>query len=377
MVSNVFLAGREIRRAKLRFGLLAGAVGLLVFLILFQQALLGSLVKSFTGAIENQSATVLVYNAEARKNVAGSVIPSQQQAAVEAVDGVGASAPFGEATFTIEAAGKLTAVSVFGFTPGGAGEPTRLVEGRLPESPTEAAASKEDAGFTIGSIVTSVNGDVELTVVGLTEESRFSVAPTLWVTFDGFTALRLAANPDARAVLPSLIALTPAAGTTPEQLAQRVNDDVPGVQALTRSQAVSEAPNVAQVNQSFRLILGLAFLVVALVIGFFFLILTVQKLPALTLLRAVGAPVGYLVRALLVQIAFVVMGGLVVGLALTVLAVKGASIGLPIALSPSTAIGSALGVIVLALLGSTVTLLRVARIDPASVVNRPSLGGLA
>jgi len=266
---------------------------------------------------------------------------------------------------------------VFGFTPGGPGEPTRLVEGRLPQSPTEAAGSKEDPAFTIGATVTSVNGDVELTVVGLTEGSRFSVAPTLWVTFDGFTALRLAANPDARAVLPSLVALTPAAGTTPEQLAQRVNDEVPGVQALTRDQAVSEAPGVAQVTQSFRLILGLAFLVVAVVIGFFFLILTVQKLPSLTLLRAVGAPVGYLVRALLAQIAFVVAGGLVVGLALTVLAVRGASTGLPIALSPSTAIGSALGVIVLALLGSIVTLLRVARIDPASVVNRPSLGGLA
>jgi len=377
MVSNVFLAGREIRRAKLRFGLLAGAVGLLVFLILFQQALLGSLLKSFTGAIENQSGTVLVYGAEARKNVSGSVIPPPLQAAVEAVDGVGASAPLAEATFTVQAAGALTDSSVFGFTPGGPGEPTRLVEGRLPQSPTEAAGSKEDPAFTIGATVTSVNGDVELTVVGLTEGSRFSVAPTLWVTFDGFTALRLAANPDARAVLPSLVALTPAAGTTPEQLAQRVNDEVPGVQALTRDQAVSEAPGVAQVTQSFRLILGLAFLVVAVVIGFFFLILTVQKLPSLTLLRAVGAPVGYLVRALLAQIAFVVAGGLVVGLALTVLAVRGASTGLPIALSPSTAIGSALGVIVLALLGSIVTLLRVARIDPASVVNRPSLGGLA
>jgi putative ABC transport system permease protein len=121
----VFLAGREIRRAKLRFGLLAGAVGLLVFLIMFQQALLGSLLKSFTGAIENQSATVLVYNAEARKNVAGSVIPPPVQQQVEAVDGVGASAPLGEATLTLEAGGELTDASVFGFTPGGPGDPPR------------------------------------------------------------------------------------------------------------------------------------------------------------------------------------------------------------------------------------------------------------
>ncbi|MCU0310198.1 MAG: ABC transporter permease [Acidimicrobiales bacterium] len=375
----MFLAGREIRRAKLRFGLLAGAVGLLVFLIMFQQALLGSLLKSFTGAIENQSATVLVYNAEARKNVAGSVIPPPVQQQVEAVDGVGASAPLGEATLTLEAGGELTDASVFGFTPGGPGDPTRLVEGRLPETATEAAASGEDAdaGFGLGDTVTSVNGDVRLTIVGLTEESRFSVAPTIWVTFDGYTALRKAANPDAPAVLPSLIAITPADGVTPDELAARIGAQVEGVDALTRTQAVAEAPGVAEVNQSFQLILGLAFVVVAVVIGFFFLILTVQKLASLTLLRAVGASTGYLVRSLLVQIAFVVVGGLVVGVVLTVLAVQGASAGLPIAISPTTLAASALGVIVLALLGSTITLLRVRRIDPASVVSRPSLGGLA
>jgi putative ABC transport system permease protein len=375
----VLLAGREIRRAKLRFGLLAGAVGLLVFLIMFQQALLGSLLKSFTGALENQSATVLVYNAEARKNVAGSVIPPPTQAAVDAVAGVGDSAPLGEATLTVDAGGEQVDASVFGVTFGGPGEPTRLVEGRLPDAPGETVASREDAddGFAIGDTVTSASGDVALTVVGLTEESRFSVAPTLWVDFDDYVALRLAANPDAEGVLPSLVALTPEDGVSPDELAARIDAEVDGVDALTRAEAVADAPGVSAVNTSFRLILGLAFVVVALVIGFFFLILTVQKLASLTLLRAVGASSGYLIRALLLQIAFVVVGGLVVGVVLTLLAVQGASAGLPISLQPATLVASAVGVLVLAALGSLVTLIRVARIDPASVVSRQSMGGLA
>lgn len=375
----VVLAGREIRRAKLRFGLLAGAVGLLVFLIMFQQALLGSLLKSFTGAIENQSAQVLVFSAEARKNVAGSIIPPPVQAAVEDVEGVGDSAPLGEATLTVAAGGEQVDASVFGIRPGGPGTPTRLVEGRLPERPSEAVASSEDAddGFDIGDEVTSVSGDVTLTVVGLTSESRFSVAPTLWVTFDGYEDLRRAANPDAQGVLPSLVALTPAEGVGAEELAARIDAEVPDVEALTRAEAVSQAPGVSAVNTSFQLILGLAFVVVALVIGFFFLILTVQKLDSLTLLRAVGAPTSYLLRAILTQIAFVVAGGLVVGALLTVAAVRGASAGLPISLDPGTLALLAIGVIVLAGLGSLVTLVRVARIDPAGVTNRQSMGGLS
>ena len=373
------LAFAEVRRAKLRFGLLAGAVGLLVFLILFVQALLGSLLLSFTGALENQSAEVLVYSEDARKNISASVVLPPEQAAVEAVDGVGASAPLGETTVTVEADGDDADASVFGFVPGGPGEPTRLVDGRLPATAGEAVASEEDAdaGFDIGDTVTVVDGNVALTVVGLTERSRFSVAPTLWVTFDTYAQLRRAANPDAEEVVPSAVALVPAEGVTPQELAARVDDQVAGVDALTRSQAVDEAPGVSSVNTSFQLILALSFLVVAVVIGFFFLILTVQKQFTLTVLRAVGAPTSYLVKALLAQIGLVVGVGLVLGGLLTYAAVTGASAGLPIAVEPGSLALTAIGVVVLSLVGSAFTLVRVGRIDPADVMNRQNVGGLA
>lgn len=368
-----------MQRAKVRFGLLSAAVGLLVFLILFQQALLGSLLLSFTGALQNQSGTVLVFSEDARKNVAASVILPTQQSSITGVAGVGQAAPLGEATLTVDAGGEQTDASVFGFQPGGPGEPIRLVEGRLPETPSEAVASTEDtaAGFGLGDTVTSVSGQVPLTIVGLTERSRFSVAATLWVTFDGYRELRQAANPDATAVLPSVIALTPADGVSPEELAASINDQIDGVEALTRDEAVDQAPGVSSVSTSFQLILGLAFIVVAVVIGFFFLILTVQKLPVLTVLRAVGAPTGYLIRALLLQIALVVGLGLVIGALLTFLAVQGASAGLPIAIEPATLAVSAVGVVLLALVGSIFTLVRVSRIDPADVMNRQNVGGLA
>ena len=70
----MFLALREIRRAKARFGLLMAAVALLVFLILTQQALQSGLITSFVGAIERQSAPVLVYSVDGQRTLQGSVI---------------------------------------------------------------------------------------------------------------------------------------------------------------------------------------------------------------------------------------------------------------------------------------------------------------
>src|SRR3546814_7289292 len=58
------LALREIRRAKARFGLLIAAVGLLMFLILTQQALQSGLITAFVGGLEKQSAPVLVYSVD-------------------------------------------------------------------------------------------------------------------------------------------------------------------------------------------------------------------------------------------------------------------------------------------------------------------------
>ncbi len=372
----MLLASREILRSKVRFGLLSGAVGLLVFLILFQQALLGGLVTSFIGALRNQDAPVLVYGAQARQNVEGSVLRPDQVDAVSDVEGVVAAVPIGESTFTVEAAGERVDGVLFGYPldgpvgPDGTplGAPATLVEGRLPERPGEAVASSADAadGFDVGDEVLVVGeGGPTITVVGLGDDLRFSVAPTLFVDYSTFEAAQRAANPAARVVLPSLVAVRPAPGTDLDVLTDAIDAAVPGVEALTRDEAVAASPGVASVNQSFGIILALAFGVVTLVVAFFFLILTVQKAKPLTLLRAIGAPTGYLVRNLLVQIGAVMAVGVAVGIGL-VLLVRSATTGgtIEVDLEPRTVVPTVAALAVLAVVGGSAAIRRVLRIEP-------------
>ena len=103
------------------------------------------------------------------------------------------------------------------------------------------------------------------------------------------------------------------AGRSPSVVADRINDAVEGVEALDRETAVDSLPGVTAVTASFNIVQGLAFVVVTLVVGIFFVILTVQKAGALTLLRAIGAAAGELVGALLVQVLMVMVGGIAVG----------------------------------------------------------------
>lgn len=369
----MFLALAEIRRARLRFGLLAGAVGLLVFLVLFVQAITGNLITQFIGALDNQSAQVLVYGADARQNLEGSRVTDDQVAAVSAVDGVARAEPLGEGTFSVTAGGETRDAVLFGYVLGGPGAPTTLSDGRLPQADGEAVAGAgdEDAGFGIGDRVTVLPDGSPITVVGLARDARYSVSTVLFVSYPTYVAARRTANPDALGVGPSAVAVTVADGEEPAAAAERIDAQVAGVQALTRDQAVEQSPGVSAVSQSFSVVTLLFYIAIPLIVGLFFVIITVQKSSALTLLRAIGADGGTLVRALLMQLALVLGAGVLIALALLALTgalLDAAGFSVGIALGAGTLATTVVLVVVLSALASLAAVRRVLRIDPLRAV---------
>src|SRR5690606_15956052 len=158
-----------MRRAWVRFALLVAAIGLLVFLILFQHGLQNGLITSFVGAIRNQSAPVLVYSVDGQRVLQGSVITPELEEIVRAAPGVADVGYLGQGTFTVTAAEEASDASIIGYEREGLGSPRDLTAGRLPEAPGEAVASDDDAddGFDVGDVVVVEPGGLELSVVGL------------------------------------------------------------------------------------------------------------------------------------------------------------------------------------------------------------------
>lgn len=320
----MFLALREMRRAKGRFGLLVAAVALLVFLILTQQAIQDGLITSFVGAIRQQSAPVLVYGTDGQRTLQGSVIPPPLEAQIRGVDGVAASGRIGQGTFTVRVAGRDTTedAAIIGAEDPSLGGVRTVSAGRQPQAAGEAVGSAQD--FVVGDRVRvvpigapGVEGP-ELRVVGLVEDGQLQVTATLFTSWETYEGAARAANPDAEVVLPNVIGLRPVDGVSLDVLVDRVNATSDDADALTREAAAASTPGVAQVRQSFQVIFLLYGLVIPLVTGLFFLIVVFQKSRSLTLLRAVGVGAGALVRSLLAQVVLVVEAGLLVGTALYV-----------------------------------------------------------
>ena len=80
--------------------MLVVAIALLLFLILVQQALRDGLIDAFIGAINRQSAPVLVYSVDGQRTLQGSVITPPLQRTIQSTSGVGESGRIGQSTFT-------------------------------------------------------------------------------------------------------------------------------------------------------------------------------------------------------------------------------------------------------------------------------------
>src|SRR5690606_15380806 len=136
---RMFLALREIRQSLVRYGLLVVAIGLLVFLILFQQALQDGLVTAFVGGIRNQSAPVLVYSVDGQRSLQGSVIAPPLEEQIRGAEGIGRAAAVGQGTFTVRIGdAEPTEAAVLGTDDTDLFHPSTLVEGRSPEAEGEA-----------------------------------------------------------------------------------------------------------------------------------------------------------------------------------------------------------------------------------------------
>jgi len=253
---------------------------------------------------------------------------------------------------------------LWGIDPNGPGAPVDLLEGDLPTAGQAVVdTSARDEGLGVGS--SFVVGGVTVEVVGVADNATYSVLPTAYLPNDTFSDVFLGVFPQAPAVPINIIGAAVESGADPVDVAASISR-LDGLEGLRPSEAAASTPGVSSIQQSFGIITGITFVIVVVVVGFFFQILTVQKLNVFTLLRAVGARTRNVVSYVFGQIGFLVLLGILIGVAVLVATAVGTREVFAIDLDPVLISAFGAAILVASLLSGLTSIRRIGREDPAA-----------
>jgi putative ABC transport system permease protein len=237
--------------------------------------------------------------------------------------------------------------------------------------PGEAWADRrlEADGVRVGQTLLMGPAEVPIRVRGWVEDTSYLLQGTLWVAPETWRRVQSLSRPDA-AVAPGVFQVLAVRGEgDPADLARAIEAGTGGrTSALTLDEAVFSLPGTAQQNRVFTGIIGATLLVAVLVVGLFFVLLTLERTGLYGVLKAIGASSRQLFAGVVAQAVVVTAVAVALGTALAVLLALAVPPEVPLQLEPARAGITALGMLAAALVGSIVSLRRVVRIDPATAI---------
>jgi len=380
------LAIKELLNSKLKFGLIALAIGLVVSLTMLMAAMSEGLISGMTGAKEALQGDVLVFQGDTQLSLERSLLSAADLEQIRKTPGVEEVYPVGHAMASVETATGSFDARVLGL--GSHLEQLPIVEGAGgPLGPGEAIVdvTAKAEGVSIGDTVRLSPIDRELTVVGFTERRRYVMAPAFYVDMATWEDLYLAsalapvektssagADPlrDQFSGSASIAAVTmkgPRDAAAIQALAGRLGDRF---EVTTPEKAAMAGNGMSVMVLAVDGIQVVSLVIGALVIGVFFYVTTLHKTGQIAAIKALGASNGYVCGQLILQVTILVAVAAVIGILL--------ALGLGGAMPPAMAfepqarswLTSLVAVFLMGYLGSLFSLRAILAVDPASALNR-------
>jgi len=327
------LALKEVWRNRPRFLLVSLVIALITLLVLFIAALgegLGNGNKEFIAKVDAQ---LIVFLADSDFVIPSSRLGRDRLAAVRRVAGVAAAGPLGVASTEIilpDGQDPLK-VALLGVEPGQPGEPPVTAGRQLStELAREVILDRNTAlrsGLVVGDLLTirvtqgTREAFYELRVVGTTDGRQYSLQPSIIVPF--YTWDRVRPKSEAEVQQPNsvanviLVRLTDPAQA--EAVAARLAVEVNDIEAATVQRAIEAVPGYTAQQSTINTQGAFTLLIGVLVIGGFFQIQILQKVPQIGVLKAIGAANSVVAAASVIQIVVVTVIGVALGGGLTYL----------------------------------------------------------
>jgi putative ABC transport system permease protein len=328
-----------------------------------------------TGAIGSSSAQEFVFSRDSLGSFARSRFPLTDLPRIARLPGVAAAGAVGTLTTAMSLPQGTADVAVIGTLSGRPGAPAAIVSGRLPRPGEDAVAADvtlRGDGVRIGSQIRSLAGGPPLRVTAFITGKQFELLPTVWTSLAAWQALAAAAQPESRSAVPVAQVLT--VRLTAQAQAGGVQQEIShllGATVMTRGQAVLAIPGAAAMRSTITGLIAAVLIVTAAVCALFAALYAAQRRGELARLRALGASAQRLALGLLVQAEAPAVIAAITAYLLTRALLAVAPPQFPVALPVPDAADIGALILLAAAAGTSIPVLRVARIDPSITLEEP------
>lgn len=363
----MFLAWRELKYAKLRYLLIAVIMILIAWLVMFVSGLANGLSSDNASAIQNMPSHYLVLQQDSDNRLTRSTLTESNLKAVRSSVSEQDSAPLGVqmSTVTKDGSERKIDVTYFAVDMSSMLAPKLVTGSSISNASTNeviADASLQESGIKLGDQIEDQASGQAFTVVGFSEGQSFSHTPVVHINFQQWASIKtnkLAADDTFNAI----------ALNANDAAANKIRQ-ADGVSVISKAEALQGIPGYKEEQGSLLMMIAFLFIIAAFVLAVFFYVITIQKMNQFGVLKAIGASTSYLARNIIAQVLALAVTSLVISIALTYGVSSLLPDSMPFELGPELITGCSLLFLLVSILGSLLSMYRVAKIEAIEAIGR-------
>ncbi|EJJ3695438.1 TPA: ABC transporter permease [Staphylococcus aureus] len=348
----MFLAWNEIRRKKLKFGLIIGVLTMISYLLFLLSGLANGLINMNKEGIDKWQADAIVLNKDANQTVQQSVFNKK-----DIENKYKKQATLKQTGEIVSNGHQKDNVLVFGVEKSSFLVPS-LIEGHKATKDNEVLADEtlKNKGFKIGDTLSLSQSDEKLHIVGFTESAKYNASPVI------FTNDATIAKINPRLTGDKINAVVVRDTNWKDK---KLNQEL---EAVSINDFIENLPGYKPQNLTLNFMISFLFVISATVIGIFLYVMTLQKTSLFGILKAQGFTNGYLANVVISQTFILALFGTAFGLLLT--GVTGAFLpdAVPVKFDVLTLLVFAIVLMIVSVLGSLFSILTIRKIDPLKAI---------
>lgn len=367
----MFLALREFAYSKTRFILISLIIFLVSYLVFFLTGLAYGLSSSYTQAIEGWQTKYIIISKTANYNPIASQISKVEISNIETAIpkseiGKLLIAPASVSVVESDGGARQQNIFIFGITERDMITPN-LVEGKLPQNNDETVIDESllANGIKIGDEIALEPYGKSFKVVGVASKSKFQVSPVVFLKAESFQKNLL--DKQRRLLIQANMLVLQHLGKNQRQRLDTMLDSY-GLQRVSIADFVNELPGYRAQVLTFSLMIGSLIGIVALVIGIFVYIFTIQKRQIFGIMKVQGISTGYIVISGVAQTFLITCAGVGGGLGVALLTGAFLPQAVPFLINIKLYALVCVAFFLFTTLGGVLPIRTISRIDPVEVV---------